>query len=660
MQLHMHWADWTVIGLYVVFAIVVGIRFAKRAEENVDQFFLSGRSLPWWIAGTSMVATTFAADTPLVVSGWVRDFGIWKNWLWWVYAISGVLGVFLFSRYWRRGAVMTKAELAELRYRGRDAAALRGFLGLFHATVSNTIVLCWVLLAAAKIMDVLFEVDKVWALTAACAVSLTYSLLAGFWGVVMTDMVQFAMAMVGAIVLAVLSWNAVGGGDAIVEAALTSSSFNPDTLRFLPAWGEGGVFDASFWTVPFAAFAVYLGLAWWGAESVDGSGVAVQRILASRDDRHGMLATLWYNIAHYALRPWPWVCVALASLLLLPHQDVVSPVDGVVTAVTETAVEVTDGAGVVHELGLAVEDAPEAWSAVASVEATEAVEAGMVVAATDSERAYVVMMTEFLPIGLLGLVVASLLAAFMSTIDTHVNLASSFFVNDVYRRFFVRDASPKNYVWAARLASVVILGIGGLLAYRASSISDLFLFFLALLSGVGPVYLMRWIWWRVRALTEIVAMVASFGATVYLTLLDSRFAYVWPESPLTPGGDLAPEGRLCLVVGFSLVCALISVLLAPKPDPSTLVDFYRRVRPTGWWGPVRELAPDVAPVQEGTAALVGVISGLLAIYGPLFGTGCVLLGRYPEAGLAALVTGAGIVGIRWSLQQMTTGLTPEG
>ena len=313
--------DWAIVLAYVAFALWVGLRFAGRAGKNVDEFFLSGRSLPWWIAGTSMVATSFAADTPLLITGWVRDQGIWKNWLWWSYAIAGMSQVFLFARWWRRSGVMTKAELVELRYGGRSASVLRSVLGMMHAGVTNTMVLCWVLLAAAKISTVLFEVDKVTGLVLACLIALTYSLLAGFWGVVVTDLVQFVFAMGGAIALAALSWSAVGGAEGILTA-VAEGTIAPERLHFAPSPGPGGV-----WTGAFAAFSVYLGVGWWAVENVDGSGAAIQRIAASRDARDGMLATLWFNVSHYALRPWCWILVGLASLILLPHLDAVAPDD---------------------------------------------------------------------------------------------------------------------------------------------------------------------------------------------------------------------------------------------------------------------------------------------------------------------------------------------
>jgi len=645
----LHPVDWALVGLYVVFALAVGIRYARRAGQDVDEFFLSGRSLPWWIAGTSMVATTFAADTPLVVTGWVRDHGIWKNWLWWCYAAGGMMTVFMFARYWRRGRVMTTAELSELRYQGADASALRATLGGFHALIYNTIVLCWVILAAAKICEVVFEIDKVTAVTLAGVAALSYSLLSGFWGVVITDLVQFVMAMTGAVALAILAWNGVGGL-AQVESVLPPGS---TVLDFFPQPGEGTPLDASFWSVAFTAVVIYLGVAWWATHGVDGGGVVVQRIAATKDERAGVLAALWYSVANYALRPWPWFLVALASLVVLPNIEVKSPFDGEVVAIVQDVegetgtqvVSVVNAEGEREDLALG---GTEEWRPKLHVDIGDELEEGDTIAKTDSESAYPVMMTKYLPIGLLGLMVASLFAAFMSTIDTHVNLAASYFVNDLWRRFFVRDAAASHYVLVARLASVLVLILGSALAVASSSIGDLFTFFIALLGGVGPIYVMRWLWWRVRAATELVAMIASCGTTVALTFLDID----WQLGPLSTDGALSDGGRLMMVVGVSLSAAMISLVFTPKPDPAGLVDFYRKVRPMGAWRPVRSLCRDVAPRREGVPVMAGVLGGLLGVYGLMFGIGHAIFGRFgPTLMCAAAITvGAGLVW--WSLHEI--------
>jgi SSS family solute:Na+ symporter len=659
----LHWIDWTLIAGYVVFALAVGVVYARRAGKDVDEYFLSGRSLPWWIAGTSMVATSFAADTPLVITGWVRDHGIWKNWVWWCYCGGGMLSVFLFARGWRRGGVMTKAELAELRYGGEAAAVLRGILGFMHAGVTNTITLCWVLLAAKKIMEVLLGIDGNLALVLGCAIALVYSLMAGFWGVVVTDLVQFVMAMVGAVALAWLAWAGVGGTDAVLAAAARGAPFTDNTLRFLPETGPGGPFDASFWTIPLAALAVYLGVSWWAAENVDGSGTAVQRIAASKDEREGVLAVMWYNVTHYAMRPWPWILVALASLVALPPLSVTAPAAGEVVSVTEApadgapaAIELRVGGGELLRVPLDVPGSAEDWGAIPRVAAGDAVEEGALLAASDSERAYVVMMRRYLPVGLLGLVVASLLAAFMSTIDTHVNLAASFFVNDLWRRFVVRDGSPHHYVRVARIASVVVLALAGLLASQASSISDLFLFFLAFLGGVGPIYVLRWHWWRVSAWTEIAAMLSSALTTTYLTFSD----HAWSLGPFSDGGALLPEGRLLIVVAVSLSVALAVTLLLPRPDPAGVLGFYRTVRPAGWWGPVAALAPEVRPVRHGLPVALGILGGIALVYGSMLALGLALLDRGGEAAAAGGAALVGAVLLLRALRSEESQARPDG
>ena len=637
--MHLATLDWVIIGLYVAFALGAGIVLSRRAGANVDEFFLSGRNLPWWIAGTSMIATSFAADTPLIVTGWVRDFGIWKNWLWWCYAANGFLTVFLFAQYWRRGEIMTTAELAELRYGGNQAKALRGFLGFYHAFIKNELILSWVLLAAIKIMAVLIGGDPITSILVLCSIALVYSTMAGLWGVVMTDLLQFVMSIGGAVFLAAIAWRAVDGIDGLNQ--MVGGALPLETVAIMPRPDP-----TTFWSSAVAAVCVYLGIAWWASDNIDGGSIAVQRISAARDERHGMLAMLWFNVGHYALRPWPWILVALASIPLLPHREVVSPSSGIVRSAEAGVIELDTAEG---SLTIALNDeGPSYWQPVPIVDTNTEVQVGTPLARTDSERAYPAMMARFLPVGLLGLVVASLLAAFMSTIDTHVNLASSFFVNDIYRRFIRTNATASHYVTVARIASAGTLALGGFVAWQSDSLSELFQFFLTLMAGVGPVYAMRWLWWRVTATTEITAMLSSCISATVLATIEIR----WPSTPLSPGGELSSPGRLCLVVACSLICTLLSLLISKKPRPADLVDFYRRIRPLGFWGPVRALAPQVIVRREFGTIAVGIVSGLAATYGAMFGLGFFLLGR-ASAGLSALaVTAVGTVATVWSLSRL--------
>ena len=649
--------DWGIILAYVGFALWVGARYAGRAGKSVDEYFLSGRSLPWWVIGTSMVATSFAADTPLLITGWVRDEGIWKNWVWWCYLIGGMLQVFLFARWWRRAGVMTKAELVELRYSGAGATVLRAVLGCMHAFVINTMTLCWVMLAAAKISEVLFEVNKAVGLTIACAIAMTYSLLAGFWGVVITDLVQFAFAMVGAIALAWISWSAVGGADGVF-AAVDAGIVQADRIRIIPhSSGD------EFWSAAVAAFVVYLGVSWWAVESVDGTGTAVQRISAAKTPRDGVFGMLWFAIAHYALRPWCWILVGLASLIALPHLEITAPDLGSgaahVVEVTDEAVvlQPIDGSRGEVRVSLSVDGATPDWAPRTTVRVEDTVTTGDVLAATDSELAYMVMMVRFLPIGLLGLVAASLIAAFMSTIDTHVNLASSFFVNDIYRRFFRRDRTASEYVLVARLASVVVLVIGALFAMAASSVRDLFVFFLAFLGGVGPVYILRWLWWRIRASTEISAMVTSAIVSSAVTGRNLGFDL----GPLSNGGELNSVGRILVVTAASILAAAISLAVTRTPDPRSLVKFYSLTRPFGWWGPVRALAGEAedGARSEALPALVGAAGGVALVYGLMLGIGFLLLGAQAALAMSAVAVVVGAFLVRYALARFGGQEPPE-
>lgn len=643
-----HALDWMVLVVYVGFSLGVGFWQRRRAGQNVDEYFLSGRTLPWWLAGTSMVATSFAADTPLLVSGLVRDYGIWKNWLWWCFAVSGMLGVFLFARWWRRGGVMTKAELTELRY-GAEARWLRGFLGGVHAFIINPWTLCWVMLAARKIASVVFGLDKneeYLAVLGAVGVSIVYSLLGGFRGVVLTDFVQFLIAAVGAIALALSAWAAVGGRAAFEQAREAGGAIAPELLRYVPPTGA-----ETLWTVPFAAFVVYVGVSWWASENVDGGGAAVQRIAASRTPRHGVYSVLWYNVLHYCLRSWPWIVVGLCSLLVLPTLTVEAPTSGRVTAVGPDYIQIDSTTSDPQRVELRTAGSAGDWMPRPMVERNAEVVAGAIIARTDSESAYVVMMLRYLPVGLLGLVFVSLLAAFMSTIDTHVNLASSFFVNDVYARFMVSRKSPQHYVLVSRLAGMLIMVASAIAALWMESIQSMFLLFLAFLGGVGPVYVLRWLWWRVRVGTEITAMVTSMLTTVTLTLIEGLDLVTWPDTALSPAGVLAPEGRLIIVAGVSLAAALIQIALARRPDPAALETFYRRVRPMGWWGPVARACPDVETRETLGGALVGAIGGLALIYGLLFGIGEWILGSPGSpvnwgTGVAAVGAVVVMVGLR--------------
>jgi Na+/proline symporter len=590
--------DWAVVAAYLTIALGVGVWIGRKSRGSMEDFFLSGRQLPWWLAGTSMVATSFASDTPLVISSWTRTGGVAGNWRWWAYIMSTLLVVVLFSRLWRRSAVLTDVEFMELRYSGRPARFLRGFKSIYQVVFMHCFVMGWVILGMTKVLTVLFDLDSeplfsvgsfgvtpVWAAMFGCALlALVYSEVAGLWGVVMTDFIQFGVALAGSICLMVMVVDAFGGTAGLVEA-LKASPIAADKLSSAPNTEGVELFDPITWTASFWQFAVFMGVIWFANKNADGSGVMVQRILASKNERHACLATLWYAVAHNAVRPWPWILVALASLLVLPPAQVQSPVDGLVRSISGTTLVIEDGGGVPHEVAVP-ETGVEGWEAVATVSVGDEVRAGQMLASTDDEAAYPEMMLRFLPAGLLGLMAASFLAAFMSTIDTHVNLASSYLVNDLYRRFLRSDESQQHYVRAGRVTGPLVLALALVFAAASDSVRGMFDVFTALFSGVGIVYLLRWLWWRINAWSEISALTTSGLATWALERWPLLGADLLPAQ-LVQGGEPVFAGKLLIIVAVSALVVFPVTLLTPPVEAGQLRLFYERVRPIGFWGPLR-------------------------------------------------------------------------
>jgi SSS family solute:Na+ symporter len=449
--------DWAVVALYFAFNLGVGLYYRARAESSVDEFFLSGRDVPWWLAGTSMVAATFAADTPLAVTGMVAVGGIAGNWLWWCFAASGMLTVFFYARLWRRSGVMTDIEFAEIRYAGKPAAFLRGFRALYLGIPINCIILGWVNKAMVDILSLTLGVTERQALLVVLgiiALTAAISTLSGLWGVLVTDMFQFVIKMGMVIVLAVYAVRAVGGIEAMkqkLELLDAQRGEQGSVLSFVP--------DLHSAWMPLIAFLVYISLNWWatwypGAEP-GGGGYVAQRMLCARDERHSLLATLWFNVAHYAVRPWPWILAALASLILFP--------------------------------GLA-----------------------------KPETGYVRVMILVLPPSLRGLMIAAFAAAYMSTIATQLNWGASYLVNDFYRRFVVRAAPQKHYVRASMIATVFLTLVSAVVTSYLDSIAGAWKLLLVTGAGTGGVLLLRWYWWRINAWSEVSAMLTAFVASVTL------------------------------------------------------------------------------------------------------------------------------------------------
>ena len=447
--------DWLVIGAYFALNIGIGFYYKSRASKSISEFFLSGRNVPWWLAGTSMVATTFAADTPLVVTGLVAKNGIAGNWIWWSFLMSGMLTVFFYARLWRRAGVMTDIEFAEIRYSGKPAAFLRGFRALYLGIFINCIILGWVNLAMVKILGLIFGISKFEALLIVLgliALTSAISTLSGLWGVLVTDVVQFVIKMGMVIVLAVFAVNAVGGIEAMKTKLVASG--RGEALNLIP--------DLNSAWMPMITFLVYISLNWWatwypGAEP-GGGGYVAQRMFSAKDERHSMLATLWFNIAHYAIRPWPWILVALASLILYP--------------------------------GL-----------------------------KDPETGYILVLIDHLPASLRGLMIAAFAAAYMSTIATQLNWGASYLINDFWRRFVKRDASDQYYVRAAQIATVLLTLISAVVTRYMDSIGGAWKLLIVTGAGTGGVLLLRWYWWRINAWSEVSAMISAFVVSLTLQVV---------------------------------------------------------------------------------------------------------------------------------------------
>jgi Na+/proline symporter len=445
-------SDWLIIVLYFAISAAIGFAYTRKASRSLSDYFVSGRSLPWWLAGTSMVATTFAADTPLAVAGFVAKYGVAGNWLWWNGAFSSVLTVFFFSRLWRRAGVLTDVEFAELRYGGRPAAVLRGFRALYLALPINLIIMGWVTRAMVTILQVTLNVNPWYAAILLFAVTALYSVFSGLWGVIVTDAFQFVVAMGGTILLAVLAVDSVGGLDVVVEKATAHFGSADAAFGVLPPLDQA-------W-LPLSTLLIFLCVQWWAAwypgQEPGGGGYVVQRILSAKDERHGLLATLWFTIAHYALRPWPWILVGFVGLIRYP--------------------------------GLA-----------------------------NPEEGYVRVMVDVLPSPFKGLLLAAFAAAYMSTISTHLNWGASYLVNDVYLRFVKPDASVRTQVMASRVATAVLMVCSLIVMSFLTSVEQGWKVLIGLGAGTGLVFILRWYWWRVNAWSEISAMTASFVTSLLLT-----------------------------------------------------------------------------------------------------------------------------------------------
>ena len=576
-------SDWVVVITYGLIVLVVGLYFARRAGQGTDEFFLAGRKLPWWLLGTSMVATTFSTDTPNLVTDMVRSGGVSQNWLWWAFVITGMCTVFFYAKLWRRSEALTDMAFYELRYSGKPAAFLRGFRALYLGVFFNVMIMATVTLAAIKIGGVLLGVGKYEVVILAGAVTVLYSATSGLWGVVVTDLLLFFIAMIGSVAAAyfALIQPEVGG-----LTGLISSPELQGKLSFLP--------DFTDWRTAAAVFIVPVAVQWWstwypGAEP-GGGGYVAQRMLAARDEKEAMGATLWFNLAHYALRPWPWILVGLASLLVYP-----------------------------------------------SLESLQAAFPHIDPSLVRNDLAYPAMLV-FLPHGLLGMVVASLAAAYMSTISTHLNWGASYVVDDFYRRFINDREVDKHYVTVGRITTVGLIVLAGIVSLWLENALQAFQILLQIGAGTGLVFLLRWFWWRVNAWSEVAAMFVSFAVAIYFQFVHTSLGF--------PALD--PSLQLVIGVLLTTIGWLTVTFLTRPATEETLRRYYTAIRPFGaGWRRILNLGPDdPGPERGGVAAgFLGWFLALAAVYGALFGIGFLLYGSPGTGAFCLVLAGGAMVGI---------------
>jgi Na+/proline symporter len=582
--------DWAIVIGYFALSMGIGLVFTKKGGESIEEYFLSGRNVSWWLAGASMVATTFAADTPLVVTGLVAAHGVAGNWLWWNMLMSGMLTVFFFARLWRRAQVMTDVEFAELRYSGRPAAALRGFRALYLAIPINLIILGWVTRAMIKILTISFGLHdvnvlgltvsgEILAVGICFIITVAYSAGAGMWAVLWTDLVQFIIKMTAVIILAIYAVRAVGGMDKLKAGLATHFGSSNAAISVLPLTITDYGLVAYTW-MPLLSLGVFLSVQWWaawypGAEP-GGGGYVAQRIFSSKTERDGVLATLFFQVAHYAIRPWPWIITGLATVLLYPN-----------------------GIGPTH----------------------------------DREGAYVQAYVDLLPSPWRGFMMAGFAAAYMSTVGTQLNWGASYLVNDFYKRFIRKSATERHYVAVSRWATVFLFVASVLVTMQLDTVAGAWQFLLALGSGTGLVLILRWYWWRINAWSEISAMIASFIVSlVAMEALKGRF----------PDGDLRTQSWVMLitVVVSTIVWLAVTFLTAPEPD-AKLEAFYERVRPggPGWRRIAEKLGYGGEPIPGGALAWTNWLAGIIAVYASLFGIGKLIFGE-TRTGVIMLIVSA--------------------
>jgi Na+/proline symporter len=587
--LHLTSLDWIAIAGYLVITLLLGLYFRRKSGKSTGDYFVAGRQVSWWLAGTSMVATTFAADTPLVVCGLVYTQGVAGNWLWWSFLPSGMMTVFLFARLWRRSGLITDVQFAEFRYQGKPAAFLRGFRSVYLGLLMNCLILGWVTKAMVNIISTSMGISDAKAL-AICVFFLMpftglYVSLGGLWGVLWTDLFQFVLKMAIVTGVAWYGVHAVGGMSQLLEKlAAMRTSVGPrasEITGMLPDFSRGFTSEV-LWTLPVITFVVNLAVQWWafwypGAEP-GGGGYIAQRIFSARDERNGLLSVLWFNLAHYALRPWPWILTALVAVVLYP--------------------------------GLA-----------------------------QPERGYMLVATQHTPHAVLGVLLAGFMAAFMSTVATQLNWGSSYLVEDFYRRFVKKDASEAHYVNASRVATLLLVVAAAFVSMQLQSVGDGWKIVLELGAGTGGVYLLRWYWWRVNAWSEISAMAAALVTTLVLHNQHLWMSFAGRRGPFEGSEPVIFAKMTLCTTGVTTLVWLVVTFLTPAEPDSTLVEFYKKVCPdVRGWRPIATLSGIAEKTEDLGKNLASWLIGVVFVYTALFSIGQFCFGRTAYGAILGLVS----------------------
>jgi Na+/proline symporter len=559
--------DWVIIFSFFAIFITIGILFTKRSGKNSKEYFLSGRNMPWWLLGTSMVATTFSADTPNLVANIVREDGVSGNWVWWAFLITGMMTVFFYARLWRRSEVLTDLEFYELRYSGKEAAFLRAFRALYLGIFFNVMIMATVCLAGIKIGGILLGLTPFECVFYSSIITVFYSSLGGLRSVIITDLIQFVLAMVGSIWACVYLVNLeeIGGLNQLISNDLIS-----DKLNFLPDFND----YETLITVLIIPIAVQWWAVWYPGAEPGGGGYIAQRMLSAKDERNAINATLFFNIAHYAIRPWPWILIALASLIIYPTLSDIS-----------FAFPNVDSSIIGHDI------------------------------------AYPAMLSK-LPSGLLGVVLASLLAAFMSTISSHLNWGASYISIDFYKRFIYSEASEKKVVLVGRISTIFLMILAGFVALELNDALDAFQILLQIGAGTGSIFLLRWFWWRVNAYSEITGMSVSFLVAIYFHSIHERIF----------GFTFENHYELVLSVFITTLSWILVTLLTKPTENSTLLEFYKKIKPygIGWNKFLKNNNIDVKNKELKESPMSDLLSmflGIVIVYSGLFGTGYLLYGN---------------------------------